>query len=118
MKQQKILVVDDDLEVLSIYSKLLRAHYHVDTTDNPHDALNRVTDSTYAAIITDYTMPGMNGTDLIAHLRNDGYAGPTLLITGEDPCSFADLPIEKKPTLVLQKPVRKSTLIQSLEELI
>ena len=80
----RILLVDDDRDILEIMRLDLeddRANT-VDTAHTAADALEKVRNTQYDAIITDWRMPGMNGTDLIRKLREDGCASFIILYSG------------------------------------
>ncbi|MFO0727744.1 MAG: ATP-binding protein [Myxococcota bacterium] len=68
----RVLLVDDDAQVLRATSRLLERRGHdVTKMANPQAALDAfVRDpAAYELVLTDYAMPGMNGIDLVAALR-------------------------------------------------
>ena len=67
-------------------------------------------------MITDFTMPGMTGLDLIREVRRRRPTLPTILLTGHVG-DIATAPIDRtvgSRMIVLQKPVRTGELIDRL----
>lgn len=70
--EEHILVVDDDEEIRSILRDLLESEtYTVDTANDGRSALDKIIHQRvkYTVILLDLAMPGMNGLQLIQHLR-------------------------------------------------
>ena len=68
----RILLVDDDANILAAYARSLRGHFQVDTAQSGRLALlqmAKVGDRAYAVVVTDERMPGMSGTELLAEIR-------------------------------------------------
>jgi len=80
----RILLVDDDRDILDIIRLDLEDDpaNTVDSTSTAAEAINKVTGNRYDVIISDWRMPGMNGTDLIRKLRKDGCSSFIILYTG------------------------------------
>lgn len=65
----KLLVVDDDQDVLLLISDILRTEgYEVDATTDSEEALLKLPDG-YDMLLTDQQMPGVDGLSLIGHVR-------------------------------------------------
>ena len=68
----RILVVDDEPHVTRLVQQRLRsAGYEVDTARNGLEAISCIEASDYAAIVTDYNMPGMDGRQLVEWVRKE-----------------------------------------------
>ena len=66
----RVLVVDDNPEVLDALCQMLVELGHVpDPACDGKEALGRYRIGAYDLLITDLTMPKMNGLELIRHLR-------------------------------------------------
>ena len=62
----KILLVDDDVMVLSGLKRQLRNKFNIETALSGEEALKTVkTGGPYAVIVSDFMMPGMNGVETI-----------------------------------------------------
>ena len=72
MKQTRILVVEDHLEmqeVLKFYIKKIGGNYLVHTASDGFEALDILREDPFDLVITDYMMPGMDGLELIESIR-------------------------------------------------
>jgi CheY-like chemotaxis protein len=67
----RILVVDDSEQLLEMYEALLGARYSVKTATNADDAFATVRDWRPEILLTDVSMPGRTGLDLITQIRSD-----------------------------------------------
>src|SRR3954463_13889556 len=71
MSESSVLIVDDDLALLEALPEALRLRMRnvaVDTADSAAEALNRISQREYDAIVTDIKMPGMDGLELLAEI--------------------------------------------------
>ena len=77
-----LLVVDDEPDLRTLYElTLLREGYEVEAAGNVEDALLRLHDRTYSAIITDMRLPDGTGLDLLAHIEATGRREKAIVIT-------------------------------------
>ena len=81
----KALLVDDEKALLEISVAYLEkdSNLEVDTAGSAKEALDRLRNSNYDAIVSDYQMPEMNGIELLKHLRKNGNQTPFILFTGK-----------------------------------
>jgi DNA-binding NtrC family response regulator len=80
----RLLVVDDDIQMLSALEAALRHKGHtVETASNGMDAVSKLTNSPapIQAVITDLKMPGMDGVELLNHVRRTSSAIPVIMLT-------------------------------------
>ena len=81
----RILLVDDEASIIFMEKKMLeRMGYHVTAINSSLEALNRFKETPYKydVIITDYTMPEMNGVQLAQAIMAVRPDIPVLLFTG------------------------------------
>jgi c-di-GMP phosphodiesterase len=65
----KILVVDDEVEICRSLRRLLRRFgFEVSFSVSPNEALQMVAAEHFEAVISDYRMPELNGTELLAQI--------------------------------------------------
>jgi len=70
--RRRIVVIDDELEVLRVLDGLLRqAGYDVVTTNDPSRAVETVADSAPDLVLCDITMPDRDGYDVLRALQQD-----------------------------------------------
>ncbi|MCE9611857.1 MAG: response regulator [Chthoniobacter sp.] len=113
----RILVVEDEdlvREVLEVY--LTEDHHTVTTAVNGRDGLEKFRAGTFDLVMTDRSMPEMNGDALAAEIKKLNPRQPVLLLTG-----FGDLMNnagERPPgiDLVVTKPFTLTTLRAGLAE--
>jgi len=85
--QAHVLLVDDDVSALDISKFILQQDGHTVTiASNGKDALILLNGSANSSnpiglAITDLTMPGMSGVDLIAEIRKRGFSMPVVVTT-------------------------------------
>lgn len=81
-----ILVVDDDIFTAELIGMLLEmGGYNVVIAEGGMDALEKIAvDPTISMVVSDMNMPIIDGIQLFAELRGNGYTQPFLLLTGED----------------------------------
>ena len=81
----RILVADDERELLDITVKRLKAQgYAVDGCDNGDDAAYYLEQTPYDLAILDIMMPGRDGLSILRGLRAAGRTLPVLLLTALD----------------------------------
>jgi signal transduction histidine kinase/ActR/RegA family two-component response regulator len=113
MGQEKILLVDDEELVLDLEKALLeKLGYHVTSTTSPQEALEIFTSRTedFDLIMTDMTMPKMNGMDLTREILRCCPEIPVIICTG-----FSELVNEKKAKAIgAREFVMKPLVLQEL----
>ncbi|WP_263378273.1 response regulator [Granulicella paludicola] len=82
-----LLLIDDNaIQAATRQAILKRGGYFVIVTLNPERALDQLRSGELAApvdlIITDHIMPGMNGLEFVAHVREFAPELPVLVISG------------------------------------
>lgn len=103
----KILLVDDDEEVLVTGCMILEELGHtVTTTANAEAALKSLTepDSAYDLLITDNLMPHMAGIELIETLRNQNNDTPAILVSGYGTARTQIEKLKNQKTVFVPKP--------------
>jgi two-component system, OmpR family, response regulator CpxR len=82
----RILVIDDDVELCSLVSEYLEAEgFQVDCVHNGEQGLERATNGGHVLAVLDVMLPGINGFDVLRRMRNTSRL-PVLLLTarGQD----------------------------------
>jgi DNA-binding NtrC family response regulator len=121
----RILVVDDEPDILLGLNAVLRAQSHtVKTFDNPSQALKHLTGSEvtpYDLVITDYRMPGgLSGLDLAKGVKEyTRRKTKVFLMTGYDVSSlreFSEALTSEIVDEIIQKPIPNEKLIAIIEK--
>lgn len=86
----KILIVDDEKDIVSFLSKSLRAKSHtVDAAYDGEKATFLARTNYYDLIVLDNNLPKMNGVEVLKNIRTDNIKTPILILT-------VDVTLEKK----------------------
>ncbi len=86
-ENRKVLLVDDEKNILSAYKRNLRNSFRIFLSDNPIIALEMVKKhGPFAAVVSDLKMPEMNGLTLLEEIKKIHPNTVRLLLTG-----YADL---------------------------
>ncbi|WP_319582435.1 HD domain-containing phosphohydrolase [uncultured Pseudodesulfovibrio sp.] len=114
----RILLVDDEPNVLSALRRQLRDLYEVDVQSAPVEALKQLDRSKpYAAAVSDYRMPGMNGIEFLNELKKQSPETTRLMLTG-----YADLDNAIRAVndgnvfRFLTKPCERDSLLQNVAD--
>ena len=82
----RILLVDDDHDLRSFNAALLvQSGYHVDTAGDGASGWRALKAHHYDVLITDNTMPGVTGLELIKKLRSEDMTLPVIMASGTVP---------------------------------
>jgi len=80
-----ILVVDDDRFANALVQFVLsKEGYEVETTDNPHGAMQMIQRREPDLLLLDVTMPYLDGFQFSEKLRSEGYETPLIFMTAMD----------------------------------
>jgi EAL domain-containing protein (putative c-di-GMP-specific phosphodiesterase class I) len=112
----RILLADDDEDVARSISRALRmSGFDVVTAGEGHQAAQRLADGSFDAVISDISMPGMTGIDLLKVVRQTDLDVPVVLITGRPSIDTATRAIQLGVIGYLIKPVEIAELIGTIE---
>jgi DNA-binding NtrC family response regulator len=113
-----VLVVDDEPAVLESTAAVLADHHQVLTAGDGRAALDLINRHHVDVICTDYTMPGMNGLELLrrATEAHDHIAG--VLITGYREYVTRDKHLEGTAYFLLFKPYDPRKLIECVGQVL
>jgi response regulator RpfG family c-di-GMP phosphodiesterase len=79
----KILFVDDEPEVLQAYKRILHGDFQVSTAISGEDAMGQIgKNGRFEVIVSDMQMPGMNGIQLLARVREIAPQTIRVVLTG------------------------------------
>lgn len=119
MKSRKILIIEDDKELLYAIKTILSLEgYEVDTADSVHTGKTKISGTSYDLVITDIMLPYWGGFDLVDAVKEheDSNKTPVIVITGLDEeilkstITFADK--------CITKPFNKRQLLDAVSSLV
>lgn len=80
--QISLLVIDDEPDLRTLYElTLLREGYNIETASCVEEALARLNERRYHAVITDMRLPDGTGLDVLRRLEESGRSEKTIVIT-------------------------------------
>ncbi len=78
----RILIVDDEREITEILSDLLSVNLECETAGSAEEALALVRQGEFRLVISDITMPGMSGLEMVPHLKQISPDTVVIMISG------------------------------------
>jgi len=78
----RILIVDDEVEITEILADLLSADYECVRAGSAEQALSQLADNRFQLVISDITMPGMSGLEMIPHVKEHSPDTVVVMISG------------------------------------
>lgn len=119
MQRPKILIVDDDVKLLTLTKVILDklGAFEILTEHCSFAVLQRARECLPDLVILDVDMPGKDGGEVAAELRNDPVIGkvPVIFLTS---LVRGDEGSMRKGTWFLPKPVNPPVLLRTVRELL
>lgn len=81
MSLPALLYAEDDADLAEMTVEVLSEHYAVDHLDDGAEALNHALRRSYAAMVLDRRLPGMDGLELVRAIRRARISTPILVLT-------------------------------------
>ncbi|MGK2856884.1 MAG: sigma-54-dependent transcriptional regulator [Thermoanaerobaculia bacterium] len=115
-----ILVVDDDPSFRALLRDILEsAGYAVTEASSAEQALSRLDETSFAAVLTDQRMPGLSGIELLSRIRGSAKAPPVVLLTAHGTIPDAVEAIRLGAADYISKPLPSpGALIELLERIV
>lgn len=106
MKKEKIMIADDDQNIVYAFRKTLEPRgYQVVSAANGKEALKKVEHQQPLALFLDIAMPEMDGLQVLQKLREQGEQLPVIVITGHGTMQTAIRAIQLGAYEYLTKPI-------------
>jgi DNA-binding NtrC family response regulator len=113
---RRVLVVDDQAEVRTMISIVLRIHhYEIVEAESAASALKLFEQASFDLAIVDIFLQGTNGSDLISRLRDRAPGLPVIAISGMTALDYLSGTPELTDVVGLQKPFRPPDLMRAIE---
>ena len=108
----RVLIIDDERSILDTVQILLRGEgFDVEAMQNPREALARIADIAPDIVLTDIRMPGLNGLEVLAALREYDGELPVILMTAQASLQSAVQAVNEGAFYYLQKPFSNAELV-------
>jgi CheY-like chemotaxis protein len=119
MKKNKILWVDDEIELLRSHIIFLNEKgYDVETATNGEDAISEVKETEYDLIFLDEMMAGLGGLETLAQIKEINPNIPVVMITKSEAESLMHDAIGSKISDYLIKPVLPSQVLMVCKKIL
>jgi len=84
-KPIRVLHVDDETSLLKIAKQCLEmeGQFQVDIASSVNEAIGKMKEESYDAVVSDYQMPGKDGLSFLGELREKGNEIPFIVFTGK-----------------------------------
>jgi len=114
----EILVVDDDDLIRDTLYELLSPEYLCRTAETAEEALARLEAETFDVVLTDISMPGLSGRELLGRVLQKYPKTPVIIISGISDQEHAEGLIKLGAFDYLLKPFRLETVEASVKRAI
>jgi DNA-binding NtrC family response regulator len=112
-----VLVVDDEEQFLKVFSQRLEGRgLKVDTSTTGEDALKRVKDKEFDAIVLDLVMPGMSGIETLKRIRAENPDVQIIILTGHGTIEKTVEAVKEGAIDFLEKPADLSKIMEKISE--
>lgn len=113
--QSKILVVDDEPQVLEILDTFLSMKgYEVTTAGNGQDALSRYKEGRPHIVLLDIRMPEVSGMDVLRKIRESDQQTVVIVVSGFGDMETVQEALEMGADHYIEKPMNLSGLFDTL----
>ena len=114
---QKILIVDDDPEILEIIADILReGGYAVDTAPDGIKAIRHIDAEFYDLVITDLNLPEMDGMMVLRHVVDQSADTMCVILTGYGTIKSAVEAIKTGAFDYITKPIKSGEILMVVEK--
>ena len=115
---EKILIVDDEPDMLKLLSMILRekTSYEITTTNNPIEAKELAKQGGFDLVISDLKMPGLDGMEIIDAVKKIDEDIPVIIITAFASVESASEAIQKGGFDFITKPFRKEQILFTIDK--
>ena len=119
-QQDKILVVDDDLDSLDLIAKqvLTPLGYQVAAVTDGGAALQQAIDFAPAVMIVSLSLQGFSGRDLLTALRSQGFDSPIIVIAPHEGEAQALAAFRLGARDYLVRPLREAEIVNTMDRVI
>jgi len=116
-KSERILVIDDDESVRKVLSTALEMKgYAVDTAQKGEEAIEKTRERFYDLALIDIRLPDMEGTKLLAAMKETTPKMMKIIVTGYPSLQNAIEAVNKDADGYVVKPLDMEKLLKSVEE--
>jgi DNA-binding NtrC family response regulator len=113
----KILIVDDNPEVLKLIASILETNeYEVETVSRGESAIKKLESNDYDMVLTDLMMPDVDGMQVLEHVKSRASRTMCIILTGHGTIKSSVKAIKRGAFDYITKPVSPSELLIIVEK--
>jgi two-component system, NtrC family, response regulator PilR len=113
-----LLVVDDEVDFLTTYRRLLgREGFRVVTAATREEALAALAAERFSLVVTDVRLPDGDGLDVVRAAQNHGRATPTIVVSGFSSRDAREAARAAGATEFIAKPFEAAALAARIREI-
>jgi EAL domain-containing protein (putative c-di-GMP-specific phosphodiesterase class I) len=113
--EPRVLVVDDEQSLLRLCARVLEGSgYAVETASDGLSAVGLLETRVFDVILSDISMPGMDGLQLLRRVREIDLDTPVILMTGAPTVETAAQALEYGALRYLVKPIDSTSLVKAM----
>jgi DNA-binding NtrC family response regulator len=98
-----LLLIDDDTAVRQMLGSLLSSTHECHTADRAEQALEYLQFQKYDVVITDVSMPGLGGVEILQQIKKQHDTTPVIVISGH-PDQYKEIVLEMGAFAFIAKP--------------
>jgi DNA-binding NtrC family response regulator len=115
-EKKRILVIDDDVNILRVFKSILEKEgYIVDTAETGTEALEKISKEKYNVCLIDVKLPDMDGTEILRKMADDSET-IKIIITGFSSDEVGKKAADYGAHDFLVKPVKPEELIATVKD--
>src|SRR5262245_60194501 len=104
----RILIIDDEPDLRSAFARMLTSEEHdVETAASAEEGLELLDRMSFDLVLTDLSMPRVDGFELLTRMRQRGDVTPALVILGAGTVEHAVRAIKLGALDFLEKPLHR-----------
>ncbi|MCP4685333.1 MAG: response regulator [bacterium] len=115
--KQSILAVDDEPHMLRLLERIIteKTQYHIKTVNNSLEVPAILDEGNFDLIITDLKMPGMDGIDILKHVREHERSEEVIIMTAFGSLESAIEALQQGVFDYITKPFKKEQIIFTVD---
>lgn len=113
-----LLIVDDDTLIRDTLHELLSPSHECHTADRAEQALAYLDIETYDAVLTDISMPGLSGREILKYIQEKHPATPVIVISGMPDGSGGQSLVEMGAFAFFAKPFKLEEIEEAVDRAI
>ena len=113
-----VLVVDDDENIRDTLYELISEEHRCQTAETAEKALARLDVESYDVVLTDISMPGLSGLELLGHIRQKFPETTVIVISGISDQEYAQGMIRLGAFDYLLKPFTADRIFELVRDIV